>query len=330
MTLPNWDALPVRTKRSRKRLYAVLKGEYASLTAWKSLNINVKRSKIHLHNYIAGVLNLDTYEELDKQVTRSTRLWYNYVKANASGSSPSLVITVTDGTDPISGATVTIGTTEKTSGDNGKATFTGLSYGDYTVKVEKSGYDDAEELCKFRANRKNFTLPLSELPTLTVKVTDSATTPAAISGATVTIGTTSKTTNASGEATFKMDYGDYEASVSATGYTTKTTDIEFTSSKTSATVKLESSSQTGTVTVTVLKNSDDSPLEDAEVSICDDEQGTTTIAEGTTNSSGVCTLTEVPYDDYYLYVFLDGYDSYNEAFTVDGDETATIKLSTES
>ena len=171
MTLPNWDALPVRTKRSRKRLYAVLKGEYASLTSWKSLNINVKRSKIHLHNYIAGVLNLDTYEELDKQVTRSTRLWYNYVKANASGSSPSLVITVTDGTDPISGATVTIGTTEKTSGDNGKATFTGLSYGDYTVKVEKSGYDDAEELCKFRANRKNFTIALTETPVSTGTVT---------------------------------------------------------------------------------------------------------------------------------------------------------------
>ena len=66
MTLPDWDALPVRTKRSRKRLYAVIKGEYSSLTAWKSLNINVKRSKIHLHNYMATVLNLDTYDELDR------------------------------------------------------------------------------------------------------------------------------------------------------------------------------------------------------------------------------------------------------------------------
>ena len=162
MTLPDWDALPVRTKRSRKRLYAVLKGEYNSLTAWKSLNVNVKRSKIHLHNYIASVLNLDKYDELDKEIIRSTRKWYIYVKANASGSSPSLTITVTDGTDPISGATVTIGTTEKTSGDNGKATFTGLSYGDYTVEVEKTGYEDGEELVKFRANRKNFTIALEE------------------------------------------------------------------------------------------------------------------------------------------------------------------------
>ena len=162
MTLPNWSALPVRTKRSRKRLYAVLKGEYNSLTAWKALPINVKRSKIHLHNYIATTLNLDKYDELDKEIIRSTRKWYIYVKENASGNSPSLVITVSDGTDAISGATVTIGTTEKTSGDDGKATFTGLSYGDYTVEVEKTGYEDAEEVCKFRANRKNFTITLTE------------------------------------------------------------------------------------------------------------------------------------------------------------------------
>ena len=50
MVLPNWDALPVRTKRSRKRLYALLASEL-SLTAWKSLPNNVKRSKIHLYNY---------------------------------------------------------------------------------------------------------------------------------------------------------------------------------------------------------------------------------------------------------------------------------------
>ena len=238
MTLPEWSALPLRTKRSRKRLYAVLKGEYASLTAWKSLHISVKRSKIHLHNYIASVLNLDTYEELDKQVMRSTRLWYNYVKTNASGSSPTLTITVTDGTNALSGASVKIGSTTKTSNGEGKVTFTGLTYGDYAVKVTKANYYDLDDTVRFRANHKNFTLPLTTLPTLTVTVTDSATTPAAISGATVTIDDVDKTTNASGEATFKLDYGDYEASVSADGYDTKTADIEFSATKTGATIKL--------------------------------------------------------------------------------------------
>ena len=238
MTLPDWDALPVRTKRSRKRLYAVLKGEYASLTAWKSLNIQTKRSKIHLHNYIAGVLKLDKYDELDKQLTRSTRKWYLYVKANASTDSPTLTITVTDGTDPISSASVKIGSTTQSTNAQGKTTFSSLSYADYAIEVTKTGYYDLEDTVRFRANHKNFTLALTTLPTLTVTVTDDGETPTAISGATVTIDETDKTTNASGEATFKLDYGDYEASVSATGYTTKTADIEFTASKTGATVKL--------------------------------------------------------------------------------------------
>ena len=238
MTLPDWDALPVRTKRSRKRLYAVLKGEYASLTAWKSLPLNTKRSKIHLHNSIATTLKLDKYDELDKQLTRSTRLWYGYVKANASTNNPNLVITVTDGTNAISSASVKIGSTTQTTNGEGKTTFTGLTYGDYAIEVTKTGYYDLEDTVRFRANHKNFTLALSELPTLTVTVTDDGETPTAINGATVTIDETSKTTNAQGKAEFKLDYGDYEASVSATGYTTKTADIEFTASKTGATVKL--------------------------------------------------------------------------------------------
>ena len=252
MTLPDWDALPVRTKRSRKRLYAVIKGEYSSLTAWKSLNVNVKRSKIHLHNYIAGVLKLDKYDELDKQLTRSTRLWYGYVKANASTDSPTLTITVTDGTNALSSASVKIGSTTKSTNAQGKASFTGLTYGDYAIEVTKANYYDLEDTVHFRANHKNFTLALSELPTLTVTVTDDGETPTAINGATVTIGTTNKTTNAQGKAEFKLDYGDYEASVSATGYTTKTADIEFTSSKTGATVKLtEAPVTTDTLTITV-------------------------------------------------------------------------------
>ena len=238
MTLPDWDALPVRTKRSRKRLYAVLKGEYASLTAWKSLPLNTKRSKIHLHNSIATVLKLDTYDELDKQVCRSTRLWYNYVKANASTDSPTLTITVTDGTDPISSASVKIGSTTQSTNGEGKTTFSGLSYADYAVEVTKTGYYDLDDTVRFRANHKNFTLALDTLPTLTVTVTDDGETPTAINGATVTIDDVNKTTNSDGVATFKLDYGDYEASVSATGYTTKTADIEFSASKTSATVKL--------------------------------------------------------------------------------------------
>ena len=114
MTLPNWDSLPIRTKRSRKRLYGVLAAEY-SLTAWKSLPYTVKRSKKHLYNYIASVKNLEEYDELAKNNIRSTRKLYTYIKENASGSKPTLTVKVKDGEDNVSGATVTIGTTEKTT-----------------------------------------------------------------------------------------------------------------------------------------------------------------------------------------------------------------------
>ena len=336
MTLPNWDALPVRTKRSRKRLYAVIKGEYSSLTAWKSLNVNVKRSKIHLHNYIASVLNLDSYEELDKQVMRSTRLWYNYVKTNASGSSPTLTITVTDGTNALSGASVKIGSTTKTSNGEGKVTFTGLTYGDYAVKVTKANYYDLDDTVRFRANHKNFTLALSELPTLTVTVTDDGETPTAINGATVTIDETSKTTNAQGKAEFKLDYGDYEASVSATGYTTKTEDIEFTSSKTSVTIEVVASSpivDKGTVTVTC-QDEQSNKLGGADVGLWDTSLENL-IAVGYTESNGECTLMdydtqevmEIPYGNYILRA--NAYDSYyyTGAFVIDSvSETVTITL----
>ena len=324
MTLPNWSALPVRTKRSRKRLYAVLKGEYVSLTAWKSLPLNTKRSKKHLHNYIAGVLNLDSYDELDKQVMRSTRLWYGYVKTNASGDSPTLTITVTDGDDPISSASVKIGSTTQTTNGEGKTTFSGLTYGDYAVKVTKTGYYDLDDTVRFRANHKNFTLALTTLPTLTVTVTDDGETPTAINGATVTIDDVEKTTNSDGEATFLLDYGDYEASVSAAGYTTATADIEFSSSKTSASVKLEEAqASTGTVTVTCV-DSENNPVGGAIAFLTteplsdDDEDWSMVKGMVTVGADGVGTFkeldeqheitevdAEVPFGTYYIDALLD-------------------------
>ena len=158
MTLPEWSALPLRTKRSRKRLYALIASEL-SLTAWKSLPNNVKRSKIHLYNYIASAKNLEEYDELAKNNMRSTRLLYTYIKENASGSKPTLTVKVKDGEDNVSGATVTIGTTEKTTDDSGETTYS-LDYGNYTIEVEATGFEDYSENIKFRANHKTFIIPL--------------------------------------------------------------------------------------------------------------------------------------------------------------------------
>ena len=270
MTLPSWDSLPIRTKRSRKRLYGVLATEY-SLTAWKSLPHNVKRSKKNLYNYIASEKNLEEYDELAKNNMRSTRLLYNYIKDNASGSKPTLTIKVKDGESNVSGATVTIGSTEKTTDANGEVTYS-LDYDNYLVEVEKSGYLDYSENIKFRANHKTFTIPLEAEP-----------------------------------------------------------------------------SETGTVTVTC-QDSNEDPIYLGTVFLCDENQmpseqdDSMLVAYGTTvGETGVASLTlwdtsthqptqvtDIPFDDYYLFAVGEDANnnpvSYSGSLTVDGDETISITL----
>ena len=171
MVLPNWDALPVRTKRSRKRLYTLLASEL-SLTAWKSLPYNVKRSKKHLYNYIASQKNLEEYDELAKNNIRSTHKLYTYIKENASGSKPTLTVKVKDGEDNVSVVIVATATTEKTTDSSGETTYT-LDYDNYTIMVEATGFEDYSENIKFRGHNKTFTIPLkTTLQKITVTAKD--------------------------------------------------------------------------------------------------------------------------------------------------------------
>ena len=71
-----------------------------------------------------------------------------------------LTVTVNDGTDAISGATVTIGSTEKTTGEDGVATFTSMPYDDYSAEVSATGYTTKTETLAFRSNHKAFTVSL--------------------------------------------------------------------------------------------------------------------------------------------------------------------------
>ena len=77
-----------------------------------------------------------------------------------------LTITVNDGENAISGATVTIGEDSETTDENGEAVFEDMPYDDYSVTVEADGYDDATETVQFRSNHKGFTI------TMTATVTD--------------------------------------------------------------------------------------------------------------------------------------------------------------
>lgn len=72
-----------------------------------------------------------------------------------------LTITVDDGTDAISGATVIIGETSKTTDANGEVEFTDMPYDDYSATISKEGYTTATESIAFRSNHKSFTVSLT-------------------------------------------------------------------------------------------------------------------------------------------------------------------------
>lgn len=77
-------------------------------------------------------------------------------------------------------------------------------------------------------------------PTRTVSFTVQDSNEDAISGATVTIGETSKTTGSAGGCSFTLADGTYEVTVSKDSYTTKTEDITVTYEDTSVTITLTS------------------------------------------------------------------------------------------
>ena len=72
-----------------------------------------------------------------------------------------LKITITDEEEaPFEGATVTIGTDEETSDEEGVVEFE-LPYDDYEATIEATGYVTATEELAFRSNHKNFTVTLT-------------------------------------------------------------------------------------------------------------------------------------------------------------------------
>lgn len=77
----------------------------------------------------------------------------------ASSALEILNIVVTDGTDNITGASVTIDEDTIVTDENGTASFE-LEYGDYDCLVTCEGYEDYSDTLNFRSNHKNFTITL--------------------------------------------------------------------------------------------------------------------------------------------------------------------------
>lgn len=147
-----------------------------------------------------------------------------------------IAVTVSDGTNAIAGATVTIGDDEETTDEDGKAVFESVYTGTQTVTVSKAGYATNTSTITVDESHTSFEIALDVVDTITI-VVDDGTDP--IEGASVTIGEVTQTTDASGECTFTdMIYDDYSAEISAEGYTTKTETLQFRSNHKSFTISL--------------------------------------------------------------------------------------------
>ncbi len=161
-----------------------------------------------------------------------------------------LVVDVTyTGGNVVVGATVTADGRTATTGANGRATFSNLATGDYTVTVSLTGYDTAtvdvtvvapvtRQAVKLSLTTSTPTpSPTPKTATLAVAVSD--TDGNVVVGATVTVDGQTATTGANGSATFSnLATGDYTVTVSLTGYDTATVDVTVVAPVTRQAVKL--------------------------------------------------------------------------------------------
>ena len=146
-----------------------------------------------------------------------------------------VTVTVTDGTNPIEDAVVTfadhddVGVTFSGETDASGEVVIEVPLETYDVTTTATGYVDYEHSDPVVVSGDD-TLSIAMniiTDTLTVTVVDSVSEDA-ITGATVTIGDSTETTDEDGVATFEnMPYDDYSAEISATNYTTKTETLAF-------------------------------------------------------------------------------------------------------
>ena len=149
-----------------------------------------------------------------------------------------LEITITDGTNPIQNATVTINSTNETTDSDGVAEFE-LYDGKYNVTASATGYTTVSDVVDVNEHNLDMTIELEVTDTITITVDDGDDTPTAIEGAKVIIGETEKTTDSNGQVTFtEMTYDDYDVTVTADGYEDEEETIQFRSNHKSFTISL--------------------------------------------------------------------------------------------
>jgi hypothetical protein len=143
MTLSSWDNLPLQIQRNVRKLYEHIQDNVsAELDDWVDLTVKQRRNKIVLWEYLATELDLPSWDDLTYKQKISRKLRYTLLYTEQTDDKHNIKFTVTDGENPVSGATVTIGTKTATTGAAGGCTIKYVTDGTHTVAVTADGFED--------------------------------------------------------------------------------------------------------------------------------------------------------------------------------------------
>jgi thermitase len=238
----------------------------------------------------------------------------------------SITGSVTDAKDgaAIVGATVSDGTRTATTDASGKYTITAVPPGTYQVTASKSGYQSSSLTVNVVSETTavaNFSLSQILTPgSITGSVTD-AKDGSAISGAQVSAGTRTVTTDASGKYTVaNVPPGTYVVVASKAGYQNSSLTVNvFSGGTTIAKFSLSQILTPGSITGSVTDAQGGSPIVSATVS-----DGNRT---ATTDASGKYTIADVPSGTYQVVASKEGYESSSLTVSVLSGATVLANLS---
>jgi len=238
------------------------------------------------------------------------------------GSITGLVTDAEDGS-PIAGATVSDGTRTTTTDAAGAYTIVDVPPGTYQVTASKSGYESSSvtvTVLEETTAVANLSLTRIIVPgTITGSVTD-AEEGSAIGGATVTDGTRTTTTDASGEYTIAdVSPGTYEVTASKSGYESSSVAVTVSEGNTAvADLPLIRIIVPGAITGSVTDAHDGSPIAGATVT-----DGTRTT---TTDATGKYSIANVSPGTYEVTASKGGYVSVTSPVTIVSGGTATVNF----
>ena len=112
-----------------------------ALPKWNDIPVAYRRSLKKYHEYLRSLENSDDDDDVDP-TTRD------------------ISVTVKSGETPIENASVTIGSTTRTTGSAGGCSFTGIAEGETTVTVTAEGYTEKTETITVDSTHTSFEISL--------------------------------------------------------------------------------------------------------------------------------------------------------------------------